>query len=359
MLAEGVVEAFRLQAEFSPRFDSPLYAELLSRAADDIEQGGPVARVLDGWEGKPVPDALALRLMGGVHRLVLDGAAPELAPFYPSVGGTPRWPHTWAAFLRVVERYGATLRASLDRQVQTNEVRRSAALAAGFLTVARDSGLPLRLLEIGSSAGLNLCWDRYAYEVVVRDQDDGQQRRDHVWGNRESPVTIRTDWYGRRGVFDQSAVVLERAGCDIAPVNVTDATQVRVLESFVWADQLERMIQLRAAVALARLAPPSVIRRAAADWLAEQLAEPRPGVATVLFHSIMWWYLSEAERERVTELVGEAGARAPRTAPFAWLRMELMRNSDPELRLTTWPGNDERVLGHADPHGRFVRWQEQ
>ncbi len=356
MLAEGIVEAFRLQADFSPRFDSPLYGELLSRAADDIERGGPVARVLDGWEGKPIPDALPLRLMGGVHRLVLDGAAPELAAFYPSVGGTPRWPDTWTAFLRVIERYAATLRVSLDRQVQTNEVRRSAALAAGFLTVAREFGLPLRLLEIGSSAGLNLCWDRYAYEVAVRDPEGGEPRRRHVWGNAESAVTIRTDWYGPIGVFDQETVVVERGGCDIAPVNVTDVTQVRVLESFVWADQVERLIQLRAAVALARRAPPPIIRRAAGEWLAEQLAAPRPDVATVLFHSIMWWYLSETERERVTQLVTDAGARATRTAPFAWLRMELMRTSDPELRLTSWPGNHERVLGHADPHGRFVRW---
>src|SRR6185369_14872014 len=113
MLAEGVVEAFRLQAQFSPRFDSPLYAELLSRAADDIERGGPLAHVLDGWEGKPVADALPLRLMGGVHRLVLDGAAAELAPFYPSVGGTPRWTDTWTAFLHVIERYGATLRVAI------------------------------------------------------------------------------------------------------------------------------------------------------------------------------------------------------------------------------------------------------
>jgi hypothetical protein len=41
--------------------------------------------------------------------------------------------------------------------VQTNEVRRSCALQPGFLAEARAvAGLPLRLLEVGASAGLNL-----------------------------------------------------------------------------------------------------------------------------------------------------------------------------------------------------------
>ena len=43
MLADGTIEAFRLQARFCPSFGSPLYGDLLERAADDIEQGGPLA----------------------------------------------------------------------------------------------------------------------------------------------------------------------------------------------------------------------------------------------------------------------------------------------------------------------------
>src|ERR1700690_701625 len=161
MLAEGTVEAFRLQAEFCTKMGSPFYGDLLVRAADDIDRGGAVARVLDGWTGNPIPDALVLRLMGAVHRLVLDGAVPGLARHYPSAGGTPQWPAAWDAFMHVVESRADGLRLALQRHVQTNEVRRSAALLGGFLTVARTQDLPLRLLEIGSSAGLNLCWDRY------------------------------------------------------------------------------------------------------------------------------------------------------------------------------------------------------
>ena len=354
MLALGTIEAFRLQAEFCGSFGSPLYAELLARAADDIERGGPLARVLDGWTGNPIPDALVLRLMGAVHHRVLAGEEPTLARYYPSVGGTPEWPAAWTAFRTVVDARPDALRPALERQVQTNEVRRSAALAGGFLTVAAAHGLPLRIIQIGTSAGLNLCWDRYRYEVLPMADEHAAPR--HVWGAPDSPVTIRTAWEGPLDVFTAQARVAERSGCDLAPIDVTDPAHVRALESFVWPDQLERLAQLRGAVALARRDPPVLTRRSAAAFLAEQLAVPRPGLATVVFHSIMWWYLPEDERTRVADIVAAAGARASEQAPLAWLRLELMGTVDPDVRLTQWPGGEEVRLGRADPHGRSVRW---
>ncbi len=354
MLAPGTVEAFRLQAEFCGKLGSPLYAELLARAAEDIERDGPVAAVLDGWSGNPVPDALVLRLMGAVHRLVLDGAAPELARYYPSAGGIADGVAAWEAFRRVVTAHAAALRPALDEHVQTNEVRRSAALLGGFLTVAAERALPLRVLEIGSSAGLNLAWDHYRYEII--DAAAGAAAPRHVWGDPGSAVTIRTYWQGPTDIFTAQAIVGSRAGCDVAPVDVTDARQVRLLESFVWPDQLERLAQLRAAIALARRAPPALARRGAAAWLEEQLAAPHDGVVTVVFHSIMWWYLSEEERGRVGDALAAAGARATARAPLAWLRLELMTVTDPDLRLTQWPGGREVLLGRADPHGRYVHW---
>lgn len=351
MLAPGIVEAFRLQGDFCGKFGSPLYAALLARCADDLEAGGPVARVLDGWVGNPLPEAVMLRLLGAVHLRVLQGLEPELARFYPSAGGAPQWPAIWDAFHAVVERQTAALRRALERHVQTNEVRRSGALLGGFLTIAAAHGLPLRLLEIGSSAGLNLHWDRYRYDVEL---PDGTLRS--VWGDARSAVTIRTAWQGPLDVFATAAHVAERLGCDVSPVDVSDPAQAMVLESFVWPDQLQRIEQLRNAVALARRQPCSVRRQRAADFLADQLAAPRSGVATVVFHSIMWWYLSEDERTRVSALIREAGARATDGAPLAWLRLELMTSSDPDLLLTSWPGGTEVRLARGDAHGRSAHW---
>lgn len=359
MLADGTVEAFRLQAQFCTAYDSPLYAGLLARAADDIEAGGPLASLLDGWRGLPMPDALPLRLLGAVHRMVLDGDAAALARFYPTAGGTPRWPDAWDAFRDLVAAHPERLRPALDRHVQTNEVRRSAALLGGFLRVAGATGLPLRLLEIGCSAGLNLLWDRYRYELAACDADTPPApgaRFAPRWGEAGAPMAVRTGWHGPLDVLGGRARVVSRGGCDVSPIDVADPAQARTLESFVWADHLERLEQLRAAVAAARTEPPRIARRAAADWLDAELAQAHEGVATVVFHSIMWWYLSEEERTRVGALVAAAGARATASAPLAWLRLELFGSPKAELRLARWPGGEEHLLARADPQGRWVTW---
>ena len=82
-----ILAAFRYQRDGLAT--SPLYHRLLGVAVDDAEQQGICAEVLAQTpEGvDPVLDALPLRFLGGVHRLVLDGRAPDLARFYPSAGG--------------------------------------------------------------------------------------------------------------------------------------------------------------------------------------------------------------------------------------------------------------------------------
>ena len=144
-------EHFRWQAGWCASLGSPLYAHLLTQAADDIEAGGPVRRVLGDREAHQ-RSALGLRLMGSVHRLVLEGQAPDLAATYPSAGGKADPEAAWEAFLGLVEERSDDVEAGIDRRVQTNEVGRSTALVGGFLEVARATGLPLRVLEVGASA---------------------------------------------------------------------------------------------------------------------------------------------------------------------------------------------------------------
>ena len=115
----------------------------------------------------PIFEAMPLRFLGGVHRIVLEGRAPDLARATRPPGARSI-PTTLATstqrFLAAVEEHRDELIVSLTRGVQTNEVGRCAALLLGFLAVARETGLPLRVLEVGASAGLNLRWDRYRYE---------------------------------------------------------------------------------------------------------------------------------------------------------------------------------------------------
>src|SRR4051812_10894339 len=111
------------------------------------------------------------------------------------------------------------------------------------------------------------------------------------------------------------------------------------------------------ALELAAAHPVAVQRAPAAAWAAERLAKPVEGVATVLFHSIFIQYLPAAERDELLAAIAAAGARATPAAPLAWLRLE-GPGELAELRLSTWPGGEERLLRGAGYHGDPVELLE-
>jgi hypothetical protein len=300
--------------------------------------------VLAGHEGDPAGSALALRFMGAVHRLVLEGRAAGLARHYRSAGGEAAIAGAWPAFRATVDRHAGAIRARLDSPVQTNEVGRSAALVGGFLLVARESGLPLRVLEIGASAGLNLRWDHYRYESA-----------DAAWGPPDSPVRLAGVFVGRPP-FDTNAHVVERAGCDRSPLDPGSADDRLTLLSYVWPDQRERIALLRGALEVAARVPAPVDAADASEWLARRLSDASDGVATVVFESIVSQYLSEAERARLDLVLADAAGRATPATPLAWLSMEPGR-ARMEVRLTSWPGGAEQLIATAGAHGRPVDWR--
>src|SRR5207344_2150235 len=215
---------------------SPLYAGLMERAAEDVRGGGPTWEILRGHEDDPRFSVVGLRLLGAVNRLALTGQESALAEAYAE----GRVPEAWERLLDVLRRNSAELRDSLEQPVQTNEVGRCAALLFGFLTVAEETGLPLRLLEIGASAGLNLRWDRYRYEAGG-----------FSWGPSDSPLTLRFDLEGTPPDLPASVEVAERRGCDANPVDVSTAEGRLTLRSFVWPDQPERIARMEAALEVA------------------------------------------------------------------------------------------------------------
>ncbi len=343
------VAAFAQQATACEALGSPLYAGLLHRLSEDLQADGPTRRVLAGHEDDPGPSALALRLLGSVHRLVLERRAGALAAYYPSVGGSWDLEGGTAAFLALLDQEPEAVREWLDRPPQTNEVGRSAALMGGLLHLGPHERRPVRLCEIGSSAGLNLLADRYEYV----DTAGGR------YGTRGSPAVLEPAWtpatFARRQV-----PIAHRLGSDPMPLDATSTEGRLALTAYVWPDQTPRLERLRAALALAQDHPPAVRRMGAADFV-ERLAL-REGEVTVLWHSVMWQYLSTQERHRVDDRVAALGAAADGDRPFVHLFLEPTRRT-PEGRheflvvLTTWPGGERRILGKAAPHGLPVTWE--
>jgi len=338
-----VAEALEFQRASSEALGSALYARLLAGLEADHAAGGLTTELLDGRSERPIHEAVVLRLLGAAHRLVLEGRAPELARFYPSAGGTDGGDPT-PAFLAAVAVHRPEVETAMTRGVQTNEVGRAAVLAPGFALVARRAHRPLRLLEVGSSAGLLLRWDRYRYVAGGAEL-----------GDPASPLVFDDVWVDPPPDLSGPVTVAERRGCDVAPIDAVSEDGRLTLLSFVWPDQAARFRRLRTALDLARSAPVTIDRADAGAWVEEQLAESRAGVATVVFHSIVLQYLPVESRHRMRDALHAAGTQATDAAPLAWLRMEPAGESA-DLRLTWWPGGGEEVLATAGYHGGAIRW---
>ena len=348
MNREHLLHTLRSQGRFCAASGSPMYGELFELVAKDVEAGGVFATILSGHEDDPSRHAVPLRLLGGLHRVVLDGRAPELRRWYPSTGGTWDAESAWPEIVGTAAHHWNSLRAALDQPPQTNEVGRSAALVGGLLCLNRESDFPVRLFEIGSSAGLNLRADHYRYRFA-----DGQ------WGPVDSRVTIDDAWHGALPP-EGGLRIVERHGFDIAPIDVTVADGEMTVLSYVWPDQDARLGRLRGAIEVARHVPAGLKRQRAADAVdGLTLAD---GALTVLWHSITWQYLSAEERDAVRAGVGALAGRADRRSPFAHLTLEPARDGPGTpirfvVRARSWPGGELKILGECHPHGPPVNWQ--
>lgn len=331
---------------------TPFYEALAEEMINNVERGGSIADAFAPWADAPVADAYVLRFLAGLHLLALTGKSPALAAHFPSTDGDGDARAAMAAIDEVVATDPPEIADMMSRPPQTNEVGRATALASGLLVIADRCGLPLRLREIGTSAGLNLRLDAYRY-----------QHGERGWGASTSPVRFVDLWDGGAPPFETSLEIADRRGCDRDPIDVTNPSDAIRLLSYVWPEPRERFERAQAAIDIASRMPVAVDRADADAWVPEQLADRRPGTAIVLFHSVMWQYLPDDTQQSIRRALETAGRAATADAPLAWLRLEPTPGTyvPAELRLTLWNGastdGDDTLLATTGFHGGPMAWR--
>jgi hypothetical protein len=287
-------------------------------------------------------------LFGAVHFLLLNGASHELALFYPSLTATPRSPEeAYPAFRQFCFDQAESIRTILaTRRVQTNEVGRCAFLFPGFAWISSDANArPLALIEIGTSAGLNLNWNRYACEY-------GDQT---VYGDRDSPVTITCELRGNRcpPLPMELPQISSAVGVDLHVVDVRKEDEALWLRSLVWPDHTERAQTLKAAIEFAKEHPPRLLEGDGISMLPGLLDEIADETPLCVFHTAVLGQLSPDDRTRLSQLLDHYG----KTRKLYYLFAE-GRSIEFQLGLTRWPNGqpDRVVLAKCHAHGRWLEW---
>ena len=329
------------QASACEAMGSAFTAVLLREAAADARRELLLAALLQPLSNYARP---GLHLAGALHYLALVGE-PALARHYPSTGGDGDARSAWMAARVAITSSSSRLAPLLARIPQTNEPARSMPLLAAFAWLSARFEMPLRLREVGASAGLNLRFDRYRY-------DGGNWQ----WGDPRSPLVLRNRIVsGTPEDVDARIIVDDRIGCDLNPLDATKEEDRLRLTSFVWPDQTERLARLHNALIIARESPVGIDAEAFATWLPRK-GIPRRGALTVVFHTVVEEHLSPGAKSELAATIGGLGDGASSEAPFAHVRMEL-EDGRYRTSVQVWPnGRDPVPICESDGHAQGIIW---
>ncbi len=362
--------AFRTAAarEFAPA--SPLYARLATGMAGDAEMLALVAAA-------PPTQRRATLLLAAVRDLLLADPSPRLAAWYPDLApGAPASGDPYPAFRAFcLARRDALARLLATRATQTNDVGRCAALLPALALVASlAAGRPFALLEVGASAGLNLRFDRYAYDYSAG----------RLAGDPDAAVRLVCEVRGTVAPPLPAAMprIASRIGPDLAPLDARDPADARWLRACVWPEAAGRLRLLERALADARADPPALVAGDALAALPGLVAAVPRDTPLCLFHTATLAYFAREDRARFAALVAALAAErelywlsGERPGPLhaaaheraaAWRQDEEMARAaggaaPPPVHwlvLTTFRAGraTERLLAGMDPHGAWLEW---
>lgn len=327
------------------RGHSPLYERLALAIRDDDKLRGLAARVKPG-------QPQANLILGAAHYLLLEGADHPLADHYPSVR-----PHAKAVGDPVplfrdfcLAHEAPLLRLIETRVTNTNEVARSTSLYPAFDVVARETGEPLHLIEIGPSAGFNLNWDRYKYvyrgdeEAVARGAADARLTLEAKLRSKDLPPLAET-----------LPRVASRVGLERNPVDLSRAEDRLWLKALIWPELAARFRRLDAAIETARVHPARVVSGDALANLADVGEATPQGGTLVVYHSHVTYQFNEDMRRRLDAIVASLAARRP----VYRVSIEWDGNSDYPIKIERYENGapQARTIALCDPHGAWLEWR--
>ena len=339
-----ILDSFHKQAGFCDHRGAVFTANVIKASARNIECGGALAALVENFAENPWKGALPLRVAGAFHALYLKDENGPLSIIYkdPASGWTSD--QLSEALIDAVEENQRHFEFFIARPPQTNEVRRAAALLPAFLEIADKTEKPMRLCEIGASAGLLLNWDRFRFNFG-----------DFIWG--EGDLEIASEWRGRAPDRWGEVSVHDRRGCDLYPVDIRDEHALLRARSYIWPEQPERRALFDNAIPIAVENSIAIDQCDAIAWLQRELTPLQEGFVSVLYHSVFAVYLSDNQIKPMNGAIQKAARSATAAAPFAYVSFEPVPKENGFsfiVDLTIWPGGDKKRIAEADAHGAWV-----
>ncbi len=332
-------QRFRNFADNECKGSSELYEFLSLKIAEDDEL---LDLCLHAKEGQPVPNLL----YGAVHYLLLKGNEHPLKEYYPSIVKHPlEGENTFDIFKDFCRIYQNDIISLLRHKlVQTNEVRRCAYLYPSFCYIYNKIKKPLSLIEIGTSAGLQLLWDKYNYSYGT----------DEVFGDRNSKIHITSEIKGDNFPFllKNSPPVISKVGLDLHINDLNNSEDYLWLKALIWPDHQERLNLFDKTAQHFNENSAKLIEGDGIALLSEVIAQAPNKSALCIFHTHVANQLPEELKDQLIKTIQMVGRKRD--------VFHLYNNMwDGKLHLHSFINGieDNKTVGETDGHGRWFTWE--
>jgi hypothetical protein len=331
-------QKFKNFASSECKGSSKLYEFLSRKIAEDDEM---LELSSSGRVGQPVPNLL----FGAVHYLLLKGRDHVLKEFYPSIVQNPKeLEESFTHFKNFCQIYRDEIDSILkSKLVQTNEVRRCAYLYPSFCFVYNKVKKPLSLIEIGTSAGLQLLWDQYCYSYG----------NNEVYGNGLSKVHITSEIKGENIplLLQHSPPVALKIGLDLHISDLRDPEDYLWLKSLIWPEHQERLELFENAAQHFNENPVKLMEGDGVALLTDVVEQIPKDTVICIFHNHVANQIPENLKHELIEKIKMIGSKRD--------VFHLYNNMwDRELHLDYFINGIEsnKMIGETDGHGRWFYW---
>jgi hypothetical protein len=318
---------------------SRLYADLALHIAEDTEL---LELSSNSREGQPVPNML----FAAVHYLLLSGSDHELKEYYPSISSKPRSiPGVFAPFRDFCRLYrDENISLLKSKLVQTNEVRRCAYLYPIFCYIYKKAMKPLSLIELGTSAGLQLLWDQYSYSYGSNEE----------YGNLGSNLHLSTEL--RKGkspaLLKNSPPIASKIGVDLHVNDLSNNEDYLWLKALIWPEHRERLEIFEKAVQLYNQNPVKLVEGDGVALLADVTQHISTDSILCIFHTHVANQMTAVVKQRLMDNIKSIGEQRD--------VFHLYNNVwDAQLHLDYFMNGKEfnEIIGMTEGHGRWFDWE--
>ena len=282
---------------------------------------------------------------GAVQYLLLKGYDHELKEFYGSMVNRPK--EAAAAFpsfrLFCLQKRNDIIPILQSKRVQTNEVRRCAYLYPAFCYIYENTNKPLALIEIGTSAGLQLCWDKFGYDYGAGE----------TYGDVHSNLVLTSEVKGDTAPFllKQSPPVAARIGLDLHVNDLGNPEDYLWLKSLIWPEHRERIANFEKAAHNMKEQSVKLIEGDGVKLLADIVSEIAEEAVIVVFHTHVANQLSDENKLELAACIEKLGNERE--------LFHLYNNMwDSNLHLDGYLDGKafKKTIAETEGHGRWFRW---